>query len=245
MYRNKKKIGNYMNYKTKILQYLISTKPKHYGIMQELINKGVFDKILKINLKKEDKEDNYQNVEKSFIEKLTFFVDFFHNNFPSIKEKGHILELILTTNIPEFLTTPITLKELNDKYIIYSMKKTIVNNFLTIFKQIRNNIPIQELNKLKIKYNYNLDKLTDVENLFNLLKDLVITNITNDDNILYLFDNYANKMTKIEKEYNFNKQETIIKINNEYIYYYNKIFTNYYKRIKILKITKFIYKMTN
>lgn len=244
MYRNKKKIGNHMNYKTKILQYLISTKPKHYGIMQELINKGVFDKILKINLKKEDKEDNNQNVEESFIEKLTFFVDFFHNNFPSIKEKGHILELILTTNIPEFLTTLITLKELNDKYIIYSMKKTIVNNFLTIFKQIRNNIPIQELNKLKIKYNYNLDKLTDVENLFNLLKDLVTTNITNDDNILYLFDNYANKMTKIEKEYNLNKQETIIKINNEYIYYYNKIFTNYYKRIKILKITKFIYKMT-
>lgn len=244
MYRNKKKIGNHMNYKTKILQYLISTKPKHYGIMQELINKGVFDKILKINFKKENKEDNNQNVEESFIEKLTFFVDFFHNNFPSIKEKGHILELILTTNIPEFLTTPITLKELNDKYIIYSMKKTIVNNFLTIFKQIRNNIPIQELNKLKIKYNYNLDKLTDVENLFNLLKDLVTTNITNDDNILYLFDNYANKMTKIEKEYNLNKQETIIKINNEYIYYYNKIFTNYYKRIKILKITKFIYKMT-
>lgn len=233
-----------MNYKTKILQYLISTKPKHYGIMQELINKGVFDKILKINFKKEDKEDNNQNVEESFIEKLTFFVDFFHNNFPSIKEKGHILELILTTNIPEFLTSPITLKELNDKYIIYSMKKTIVNNFLTIFKQIRNNIPIQELNKIKIKYNYNLDKLTDVENLFNLLKDLVTTNITNDDNILYLFDNYANKMTKIEKEYNLNKQETIIKINNEYIYYYNKIFTNYYKRIKILKITKFIYKMT-
>lgn len=244
MYRNKKKIGNHMNYKTKILQYLISTKPKHYGIMQELINKGVFDKILKINLKKEDKEDNNQNVEESFIEKLTFFVDFFHNNFPSIKEKGHILELILTTNIPEFLTTPITLKELNDKYIIYSMKKTIINNFLTIFKQIRNNIPIQELNKIKLKYNYNLDNLTDVENLFNLLKDLVTTNITNDDNILYLFDNYANKMTKIEKEYNLNKQETIIKINNEYIYYYNKIFTNYYKRIKILKITKFIYKMT-
>lgn len=241
MYRNKKKIGNHMNYKTKILQYLISTKPKHYEIMQELINKGVFDKILKINLKK---EDNNQNVEESFIEKLTFFVDFFHNNFPSIKEKGHILELILTTNIPEFLTTPITLKELNDKYIIYLMKKTIINNFLTIFKQIRNNIPIQELNKIKIKYNYNLDKLTDVENLFNLLKDLVTTNITNDDNILYLFDNYANKMTKIEKEYNLNKQETIIKINNEYIYYYNKIFTNYYKRIKILKITKFIYKMT-
>ena len=233
-----------MNYKTKILQYLISTKPKHYGIMQELINKGVFDKILKINLKKEDKEDNNQNVEESFIEKLTYFVDFFHNNFPSIKEKGHILELILTTNIPEFLTTPITLKELNNKYIIYSMKKTIINNFLTIFKQIRNNIPIQELNKIKLKYNYNLDNLTDVENLFNLLKDLVTTNITNDDNILYLFDNYANKMTKIEKEYNLNKQETIIKINNEYIYYYNKIFTNYYKRIKILKITKFIYKMT-
>lgn len=230
-----------MNYKTKILQYLISTKPKHYEIMQELINKGVFDKILKINLKK---EDNNQNVEESFIEKLTFFVDFFHNNFPSIKEKGQILELILTTNIPEFLTTPITLKELNDKYIIYLMKKTIINNFLTIFKQIRNNIPIQELNKIKIKYNYNLDKLTDVENLFNLLKDLVTTNITNDDNILYLFDNYANKMTKIENEYNLNKQETISKINNEYIYYYNKIFTNYYKRIKILKITKFIYKMT-
>ena len=244
MYRNKKKIGNHMNYKNKILQYLISTKPKHYGIMQELINNGVFDKILKINFKKKDKEDNNQNVEESFIEKLTFFVDFFHNNFPSIKEKGHILELILTTNIPEFLTSPITLKELNDKYIIYSMKKTIINNFLTIFKQIRNNIPIQELNKIKIKYNYNLDKLTDVENLFNLLKDLVTTNITNDDNILYLFDNYANKMTKIEKEYNLNKQETIIKINNEYIYYYNKIFTNYYKRIKILKITKFIYKMT-
>ena len=241
MYRNKKKIGNHMNYKNKILQYLISTKPKHYGIMQELINNGVFDKILKINFKK---EDNNQNVEESFIEKLTFFVDFFHNNFPSIKEKGHILELILTTNIPEFLTKPITLKELDDKYIIYSMKKTIINNFLIIFKQIRNKIPIQELNKIKIKYNYNLDKLTDVENLFNLLKDLVTTNITNDDNILYLFDNYANKMTKIEKEYNLNKQETIIKINNEYVYYYNKIFINYYKRIKILNITKFIYKMT-
>ena len=124
------------------------------------------------------------------------------------------------------------------------MKKTIVNNFLTIFKQIRNNITIQELNKLKIKYSYNLDNLTDVENLFNLLKDLVITNITNDDNILCLFDSYANKMTKIEKENNLNKQETINKINNEYIYYYNKIFNNYYKRIKILKITKFIYKMT-
>ena len=124
------------------------------------------------------------------------------------------------------------------------MKKTIVNNFLTIFKQIRNYISIQELNKLKIKYSYNLDNLTDVENLFNLLKDLVITNITNDDNIPCLFDSYANKITKIEKENNLNKQETINKINNEYIYYYNKIFNNYYKRIKILKITKFIYKMT-
>lgn len=239
MYRNKKKIGNYMNYKTKILQYLTSTKPKYYVLMQELINNTIFDKILNNNSIIENK-----NNEESFIEKLTYFIDFFHTNFPSIKEKGQILELILTTNIPEFLTTPITLKEQNDKYIIYSMKKTIVNNFLTIFKQIRNNITIQELNKLKIKYSYNLDNLTDVENLFNLLKDLVITNITNDDNILCLFDNYANKMTKIEEENNLNKQETINKINNEYIYYYNKIFTNYYKRIKILKITKFIYKMT-
>lgn len=228
-----------MNYKTKILQYLTSTKPKYYVLMQELISNTIFDKILNNNSIIENK-----NNEESFIEKLTYFIDFFHTNFSSIKEKGQILELILTTNIPEFLTTPTNLKELNDKYIIYSMKKTIVNNFLTIFKQIRNNITIQELNKLKIKYSYNLDNLTDVENLFNLLKDLVITNITNDDNILYLFDNYANKMTKIEKENNLNKQETINKINNEYIYYYNKIFINYYKRIKILKITKFIYKMT-
>ena len=228
-----------MNYKTKILQYLTSTKPKYYVLMQELINNKIFDKILNNNSIIENK-----NNEESFIEKLTYFIDFFHTYFPSIKEKRQILELILTTIIPEFLTTTINLKEHNDKYIIHSMKKTIVNNFLTIFKQIRNNIPIQELNKLKIKYSYNLDNLTDVENLFNLLKDLVITNITNDDNILCLFDNYANKMTKIEKENNLNKQETINKINNEYIYYYNKIFTNYYKRIKILKITKFIYKMT-
>ena len=228
-----------MNYKTKILKYLTSTKPKYYVLMQELINNKIFDKILNNNSIIENK-----NNEESFIEKLTYFIDFFHTYFPSIKEKRQILELILTTNIPEFLTTPINLKEHNDKYIIYSMKKAIVNNFLTIFKQIRNNIPIQELNKLKIKYSYNLDNLTDVENLFNLLKDLVITNITNDDNILCLFDNYANKMTKIEKENNLNKQETINKINNEYIYYYNKMFINYYKRIKILKITKFIYKMT-
>ena len=185
-----------------------------------------------------------KNNEESFIEKLTYFIDFFHTNFPSIKEKGKILELILTTNIPEFLTTPINLKELNDKYIIYSMKKAIVNNFLTIFKQIRNNIPIQELNKLKIKYSYNLDNITDVENLFDFLKDLVITNITNDDNILCLFDNYANKMTKIEKEYNLNKQETINKINNEYTYYYKKIFNNYQKRIKVINLAKCIYKLT-
>lgn len=128
--------------------------------------------------------------------------------------------------------------------IMVLMKKAIVNNFLTIFKQIRNNIPIQELNKLKIKYSYNLDNLTDVENLFNLLKDLVITNITNDDNILCLFDNYANKMTKIEKEYNLNKQETINKINNEYTYYYKKIFNNYQKRKKVINLAKCIYKLT-
>ena len=91
-----------MNYKTKILQYLTSTKPKYYVLMQELISNKIF-------------------------ENLTYFIDFFHTNFPSIKEKGQILELILTTNIQEFLTTPITLKELNDKYIIYSMKKAIVN----------------------------------------------------------------------------------------------------------------------
>lgn len=239
MYRNKKKIGNYMNYKTKILQYLTSTKPKYYVLMQELISNKIFDKILNNNSIIKNK-----NIEESFIEKLTYFIDFFHTNFPSIKEKEPILELILTTNIPEFLTTPITLKELNDKYIIYSMKKAIVNNFLTIFKQIRNNIPIQELNKLKIKYSYNLDNLTDVENLFNLLKDLVITNITNDDNILCLFDNYINKMTKIEKEYNLNKQETINKINNEYNYYYKKIFNNYQKRIKVINLAKCIYKLT-
>ena len=239
MYRDKKKIGNYMNYKTKILKYLTSTKPKYYVLMQELINNKIFDKILNNNSIIENK-----NNEESFIEKLTYFIDFFHTYFPSIKEKRQILELILTTNIPEFLTTPINLKEHNDKYIIYSMKKAIVNNFLTIFKQIRNNIPIQELNKLKIKYSYNLDNLTDVENLFNLLKDLVITNITNDDNILCLFDNYANKMTKIEKENNLNKQETINKINNEYIYYYKKIFNNYQKRIKVINLAKCIYKLT-
>lgn len=228
-----------MNYKTKILQYLTSTKPKYYVLMQELINNTIFDKILNNNSIIKNK-----NNEESFIEKLTYFIEFFHTNFPSIKEKEKILELILTTNIPEFLTTPINLKELNDKYIIYSMKKAIVNNFLTIFKQIRNNIPIQELNKLKIKYSYNLDNLTDVENLFNLLKDLVITNITNDDNILCLFDNYANKMTKIEKEYNLNKQETINKINNEYTYYYKKIFNNYQKRKKVINLAKCIYKLT-
>lgn len=239
MYRNKKKIGNYMNYKTKILQYLTSTKPKYYVLMQELINNKIFDKILNNNSIIENK-----NNEESFIEKLTYFIDFFHTYFPSIKEKRQILELILTTIIPEFLTTTINLKEHNDKYIIHSMKKTIVNNFLTIFKQIRNNIPIQELNKLKIKYSYNLDNLTDVENLFNLLKDLVITNITSDDNILCLFDNYANKMTKIENEYNLNKQETINKINNEYTYYYKKIFNNYQKRIKVINLAKCIYKLT-
>ena len=228
-----------MNYKTKILQYLTSTKPKYYVLMQELINNTIFDKILNNNSIIENK-----NNEESFIEKLTYFIDFFHTYFPSIKEKRQILELILTTNIPEFLTTPINLKELNDKYIIYSMKKTSVNNFLTILKQIRNNIPIQELNKLKIKYSYNLDDLTDVENLFNLLRDLVITNITNDDNILCLFDNYANKMTKIEKENNLNKQETINKINNEYTYYYKKIFNNYQKRIKVINLAKCIYKLT-
>lgn len=228
-----------MNYKTKILQYLTSTKPKYYVLMQELINNKTFDKILNNNSIIKNK-----NNEESFIEKLTYFIDFFHTNFPSIKEKEPILELILTTNIPEFLTTPINLKELNDKYIICSMKKAIVNNFLTIFKQIRNNITIQELNKLKIKYSYNLDNLTDVENLFILLKDLVITNITNDDNILYLFDNYANKMTKIEKENNLNKQETINKINNEYTYYYKKIFNNYQKRIKVINLAKCIYKLT-
>lgn len=228
-----------MNYKTKILQYLTSTKPKYYVLMQELISNKIFDKILNNNSIIKNK-----NNEESFIEKLTYFIDFFHTNFPSIKEKEPILELILTTNIPEFLTTPINLKELNDKYIIYSMKTAIVNNFLTIFKQIRNNISIQKLNKLKIKYSYNLDNLTDVENLFNLLKDLVITNITNDDNILYLFDNYANKMTKIEKEYNLNKQETINKINNEYTYYYKKIFNNYQKRIMVINLAKCIYKLT-
>lgn len=228
-----------MNYKTKILQYLTSTKPKYYVLMQELISNKIFDKILNNNSIIKNK-----NNEESFIEKLTYFIDFFHTNFPSIKEKELILELILTTNIPEFLTTPINLKELNDKYIIYSMKKAIVNNFLTIFKQIRNNISIQKLNKLKIKYSYNLDNLTDVENLFNLLKDLVITNITNDDNILYLFDNYANKMTKIEKENNLNKQETINKINNEYTYNYKRIFNNYQKRIKVINLAKCIYKLT-
>lgn len=239
MYRDKKKIGNYMNYKTKILKYLTSTKPKYYVLMQELINNKIFDKILNNNSIIENK-----NNEESFIEKLTYFIDFFHTYFPSIKEKRQILELILTTIIPEFLTTTINLKEHNGKYIIHSMKKTIVNNFLTIFKQIRNNIPIQELNKLKIKYSYNLDNLTDVENLFNLLKDLVITNITSDDNILCLFDNYANKMTKIENEYNLNKQETINKINNEYTYYYKKIFNNYQKRIKVINLAKCIYKLT-
>ena len=230
-----------MNYKNKILQYLTNTKPKHYGTMQELINNGVFDKILKINL---GKEDNNENIAELFIEKLTIYVDFFHTNFPSIKEKEHILELILTLNIPEFLTTTIPIKEQNNKCIIYSMKKTIVHNFLTIFKQIKNNIPIQELNKCKIKYNYNLDKVTDVEELFNLLKDLVTTNITNDDYLIYLFDNYANKMTKIEKEYNLNKQETINKINSEYTYYYKKIFYNYQKRIKVINLAKCVYKIT-
>lgn len=230
-----------MNYKNKILQYLTSTKPKYYGIMQELINDSIFDKILKINF---IKESNNQDIEELFIEKLTFFIDFFHTNFPSIKEKEYILELILITNIPEFLTTPTPLKELTSKYTIYSMKKTIIHNFLTIFKQIRNSIHIQELHKYKIKYNYNLDNITDVEELFNLLKDLVTTNITNDDYLLYLFDNYANKMTKIEKEYKFDKHETIIRINNEYTYYYKKIFNNYQKRIKIINLAKYVYKIT-
>ena len=230
-----------MNYKNKILQYLTSTKPKYYGIMQELINNSIFDKTIKNIFLKQNKN---QNIEESFIEKLTFFVDFFHSNFPSIKEKEQILELILTTNIPEFLTTSSPLKEFNDKCIIYFMKKTIVHNFLTIFKQIRNNISIQELNKCKIKYNYNLDKVTDAEELFNLLKDLVTTNITNDDYLIYLFDNYANKMTKIEKEYNLNKQDTIIKINSEYTYYYKKIFYNYKKRIKVINLAKCVYKIT-
>ena len=49
MYRNKKKIGNYMNYKTKILQYLTSTKPKYYALMEELISNTIFDKTCHIS----------------------------------------------------------------------------------------------------------------------------------------------------------------------------------------------------
>ena len=66
MYRDKKKIGNYMNYKTKILKYLTSTKPKYYVLMQELINNTIFDKILNNNSIIENK-----NNEESFIEILT------------------------------------------------------------------------------------------------------------------------------------------------------------------------------
>ena len=51
-------------------------------------------------------------------------------------------------------------------------------------------------------------------------------------------------MTKIEKENNLNKQETINKINNEYIYYYKKIFNNYQKRKKVINLAKCIYKLT-
>ena len=66
-----------MNYKTKILQYLTSTQPKYYVLMQELINNTIFDKILNNNSIIENK-----NNEESFIEKLTYFIDFFYCHTP-------------------------------------------------------------------------------------------------------------------------------------------------------------------
>lgn len=175
-------------------------------------------------------ENNNNLTENVFINNLTNFFDYFYRNFPFMKNKKYIIELILSTQQTyQFLFTKVDLNvDSSQKIFEDNMKIAICHNFLTIYKQIKDKLPFRYSYKIKYKSYYELNNWS-INKVFDLLKDISLSLGTN-ENIYLLFDNYAKRMDRLEIEFpNKSKLEIVQQVNHEYLYFYTKIIEQYLK----------------
>lgn len=192
-------------------------------------------------------ESNNNLTENVFINNLANFFDYFYINFPFIKNKKYIIELILSTQQTyQFLFIKIDLNNDSSKKIFEdNMKRAICHNFLTIYKQIKDKLSTSYSYRGKYKSCYELNNL-DINKVFDLLKDISLSLGTN-ENIYLLFDNYAKRMDRLEIEFpNKSKSEIVQQVNQEYLYFYTKIIEQYLKnKNRFFLIKRFYSKIIN
>lgn len=192
-------------------------------------------------------ESNNNLTENVFINNLANFFDYFYINFPFIKNKKYIIELILSTQQTyQFLFIKIDLNNDSSKKTFEdNMKRAICHNFLTIYKQIKDKLSTSYSYRGKYKSCYELNNW-DINKVFDLLKDISLSLGTN-ENIYLLFDNYAKRMDRLEIEFpNKSKLEIVQQVNQEYLYFYTIIIKQYLKyKNRFFLIKRFYSKIIN
>lgn len=220
--------GSYVN--NAILYTLFKNKILDYYI------KNISTKETIITPKSENKKKEL-NSNEQLLELLDNFVIRFSDEFYFIeKAKMIILEIILNYHKnDEYLFSKKYLGN-NDhiEYFNYTIKKLIVTGFYENIKLLHSHN--QRINHLLKANNINYKKLNlnthkSVNQLYNLLKKLAITNHKSWF-IIYLFEKIENYANSVSKNFEMEKEKAMSITIKYYVSQWDMIFDNYERKIK-------------
>ncbi len=226
------------------LKKLALKRSDNGGIIYQLLCSNKLDKIIDLitdertpAIKSSFVKKGYLTGNEQFLDVLSNFLYYFDMKFPAITHKNLMIQMILETQVPEFLLCK---KYYGDNenmdYFRDGMDKAIVYNFYdnTIF--IDDGKTFQQY-KI-IPHKMNLDDRKDLDIIIDLMRDLSWTNI-NSYSIGYLFYNFAVKEKSFRKTYKSKNQlEIYLMLMNDYRMHFNILLENYRENKKILNFLK-------
>ena len=214
------------------------------GRIYQLISSGKIDKI--IEQITDDKTEavksslikkGYLTGNEQFIDMLSNFMYYFDMKFPTVDHKDMMIQLILESQVPEFLLCKKYWGDNNNiPYFTYNIDRTIANNFF-------HNISFVYEPKVFDKYGINprkmkLDHKEDLEVIIKFLKELLWTNI-NEYSIVYLFDEFSVREKVVKKGCKNKTQLEILQLlMDDYKMHFEFLLKDYEEKKDLLKFIK-------
>ena len=226
------------------LKQLALKKSDNGGRLYQLINSNKIDKI--IDLITDEKtpaikttlvEKGYLTGNEQFLDMLNNFLYYFDMNFPTVSHKDLMIQMILESQVPEFLLCKKYWGD-NDNipYFTKEMDKTIINNF---YNNVIFTDDYKTFQKYKIfPHKMNFEDKDDRDIVINLMKGIAWTNI-NDYSLVYLFDEFGTREKEFRKHYKDKGKLEIYKILVEdYRMHFDILLSHYEKKKELLKYLK-------
>lgn len=220
------------------LKKLALKKGGNGGRIYQLLNSNVLDNV--IDLITDEKtpatvtsiiKNGYLTGNEQFLEVLDEFIYYFDSLFVTVEHKDMMIQMILETQIPEFLLAK---KYWGDNsfipYYQFNINKTIIYNFYISLQRIYEHIDVNILKNNHINKKMNLDSPSDVKTILKFMQLLAITNF-HDYSIMYLFYNYDEFFKQFKERYSKKDDHEIeeILIRN-FVNHFDMLFDNFNKK---------------